>query len=52
MHRKTSLLEWWWLISENKCDSCANSLEDHYNEALKAVFTIKRNVKNPRHPKT
>jgi hypothetical protein len=35
MQRKTSLLEWWHLISEKSCDKCAHSQEDHYNEALK-----------------
>jgi hypothetical protein len=51
MQRKTSLLEWWRLISEKRCDGCAHSQEDDYNEALKAFFTIKWNVTNPRHPK-
>jgi hypothetical protein len=35
MQRKTSLLEWWRLISEKRCDDCTHSLEDDYNEALK-----------------
>jgi hypothetical protein len=38
MQQKTSLLEWWRLISAKKCDGCANSLEDHYNEDLKAFL--------------
>jgi hypothetical protein len=32
---KTSLLEWWQLISEKRCDDYAHSQEDEYNEALK-----------------
>jgi hypothetical protein len=35
MQRKTSLQEWWWLISEKRCDDCAHSQEDEYNEDLK-----------------
>jgi hypothetical protein len=27
MQRKTSLLEWWRLISEKRCDGCAHSQE-------------------------
>jgi hypothetical protein len=38
MQRKTSLLEWWWLISEKRYDSCTPSQEDDYNEALKAFL--------------
>jgi hypothetical protein len=38
MQRKTSLLEWWQLIFEKRCDECAHSLEDDYNEALKAFL--------------
>jgi hypothetical protein len=32
------LLEWWQLISEKRCDSCAHWQEDNYNEALKAFY--------------
>jgi hypothetical protein len=35
MQWKTSLLEWWRVISEKRCDDCAHSQEDDYNEALK-----------------
>jgi hypothetical protein len=52
MQRKTSLLEWWRLISEKRCDGYAHLQEDDYNEDLKAFFTINQNVANPRHPKT
>ena len=52
MQRKTSLLECWWLIFEKRCDGCAYSKEDDYNEALKAFFLINRSFKNPKHPKT
>jgi hypothetical protein len=38
MQWKTSLLEWWRLISEKRCDGCAHSQEDGYNEALKAFY--------------
>ena len=38
MQRKTSLLEWWRLISKKRCDGCAHSPEDDYNEALKAFL--------------
>jgi hypothetical protein len=38
MQRKTSLLEWWQLISEKRCDRYAHSQEDDYNEALKAIL--------------
>jgi hypothetical protein len=38
MQWKTGLLEWWQLISEKRCDGCAHSQEDHYNEALKAFL--------------
>jgi hypothetical protein len=38
MQQKTSLLEWWRLISEKRCDDCAHSQEDGYNEALKAFL--------------
>jgi hypothetical protein len=38
MQWKTSLLEWWWLISEKRCDGYANSQKDGYNEALKAFY--------------
>jgi hypothetical protein len=39
-------------ISEKRCDGCTHSQEDDYNEALKGLFTINKNAKNPRHPKT
>jgi hypothetical protein len=39
-------LEWWWLISENRCDGNAHSQEEGYNEALKAF------LKKERIPKT
>jgi hypothetical protein len=42
---KTSLLEWWQLISEKRCDGYAHSQEDEYNEALKEFFTINMNSK-------
>ena len=38
MQWKTSLLEWWLLISEKRCDSYAHSQEEYYNEALKEYF--------------
>jgi hypothetical protein len=38
MQRKTSLLEWWWLIFEEIFDGCAHSQEDNYNEALKSFL--------------
>jgi hypothetical protein len=38
MQEKTSLLEWWQLISEKICDDCAHSQEDDYNEAMKAFY--------------
>jgi hypothetical protein len=33
-------LEWWQLISENKCDGYSHSQEDDYNEVQKAFFNI------------
>jgi hypothetical protein len=38
MQWKTSLLEWWRVISEKRCVSDAHSQEDGYNEALKAFL--------------
>jgi hypothetical protein len=38
MQWKTSLLEWWRLIYEKRCDNCAHSQEDDKNEALKAFL--------------
>jgi hypothetical protein len=38
MQQKTSLLEWWRLISEKRCDDNSHSQEDDYNEALKAFL--------------
>jgi hypothetical protein len=38
MQWKTSLLEWWQLIYEKRCDGCSHSLEVDYNEALKAFL--------------
>ena len=38
MQQKTILLEWWHLISEKRCDGCAHSQGDGYNEALKAFY--------------
>jgi hypothetical protein len=38
MQWKTSLLEWWQLISEKRCDDCTHLLEDGYNEVLKAFY--------------
>jgi hypothetical protein len=35
---KTSLLEWWQIIFEKRCEGCAHSPEVHYNEALKAFL--------------
>ena len=35
MQTETRFLEWWRLISENRCDGCAHSQEDEYNEAPK-----------------
>jgi hypothetical protein len=35
---KTSLLEWWQLISEKRCDGYAHSQEDEYNEAPKSFL--------------
>jgi hypothetical protein len=32
---KTSLLEWWQLISEKRCEGYVHSKEDEYNEASK-----------------
>jgi len=42
MQQKTSLLEWWWLISEKRCDGCAHSQEDDYNDALKAFLQYQK----------
>ena len=49
---KTSLLEWWQLISEKICDGYAHSQEDEYNEALNLIFYNKNEWQNPMHPKT
>jgi hypothetical protein len=38
MKWKINLLEWWQLISEKRCDGCAHSQEDGYNEAPKAFY--------------
>jgi hypothetical protein len=38
MQTETSLLEWWHLISEKRCDDYAHSQEDQYNEAPKAIL--------------
>jgi hypothetical protein len=38
---KTSLLEWWQLISNKRCDSYAHLLKDYYNEAMN-TFLQKR----------
>jgi hypothetical protein len=38
MERKTSLLEWWGIISKERCDNYAHSQEDNYNEALKVFL--------------
>jgi hypothetical protein len=38
MQRKTSLLEWWQLISEKRCDGYAHSQKYGYNEAMKAFL--------------
>jgi hypothetical protein len=38
MQWKTSLLEWWRLISEKRCDSYVHSQEDDYNESLNAFL--------------
>jgi hypothetical protein len=38
MQRKQACLEWWWLISEKRCDGSAHSQEEGYNEALKAFL--------------
>jgi hypothetical protein len=46
MKTKTSLLEWWQLISEKRCDGYAHSQEDEYNEAQKAFFTSNMNEKD------
>jgi hypothetical protein len=46
MQRKISLLEWWQLISKNRCDGYAHSQEDDYNEALKAFYN-KKECKKP-----
>ena len=35
MQTETSLLEWWQLISEKRCDNYAHSQEYEYNEAPK-----------------
>jgi hypothetical protein len=45
MQQNTSLLEWSRLISEKRCEGCAQSQEDDYNEALQAIFTINKNSK-------
>jgi hypothetical protein len=42
---KTSLLEWWQLISEKRCEDYAHLQEDDYNEDLNAFFTINMNAK-------
>jgi hypothetical protein len=38
MQRKTTLMEWWWLISEKRYDGYAHSQEEDNNEALKAFL--------------
>jgi hypothetical protein len=38
MQRKTSVMEWWRLIFEKRCDDCSHSQEYDYNEALKAFL--------------
>jgi hypothetical protein len=38
MQTEKSLIEWWQLISEKKCDRYTHSQEDEYNEALKAFL--------------
>jgi hypothetical protein len=35
---ETSLLEWWRLISQKRCDGSAQSQEEGHNEALKAFL--------------
>ena len=35
---ETRFLEWWWLISEKRCDKCAHLKEDEYNEAPKVFL--------------
>jgi hypothetical protein len=41
MHIETSFLEWWWLISEKRCDDYSHSQEDDYNEDLKEFYNKK-----------
>jgi hypothetical protein len=38
MQWKTSLLEWWRLISKKRCDGSSHLQEDDYNEAPKAFL--------------
>jgi hypothetical protein len=45
MKRKTSLLEWWWLISEKRYDGCAHSQEDDFTMRLQRPFYHKENKK-------
>ena len=51
MQTETSLLKWWQLISEKRCNGYAHSQQDEYNEAPKAFFNIKNKLENPKHPK-
>jgi len=45
MQTETSLLEWWKIISEKRCDDYTHSQEDRYNEAPKGLSRIKMNSK-------
>jgi hypothetical protein len=38
MQTETSLLEWWKLISEKRCDNYTPLQEDEYNEAPKTFL--------------
>jgi hypothetical protein len=38
MQAETSLLEWWQLISEKRCDGYTHSQEDEYNEVTKSFL--------------
>jgi hypothetical protein len=47
MQQKTSLLEWWRLIFEKRCDDCDHLKEDPYNEVLEFFFYNKHECQKP-----
>jgi hypothetical protein len=46
MQQKTSLLEWWRLVSEKRYDDCTHSQEEGYNEDMNAFYN-KQEFQNP-----